>query len=227
MPDLQEWGKLREVNGALLALPPLAEYCEYEVNGMNCERTGQLIASLRQEQGLTQSRVAEQLHVSAQAVSKWERGLGCPDVSLLIPLAEIFGVPADRLLTGTLDVNETEVGNMRKLKFYVCPACGNLLTATGPAEPHCCGRKLEPLTAAETDEDHRVTVEEVEDEWYVTVRHPMDKDHFLRFAACVGSERVLLVRLYPEQDSAFRIPQMRGSRLYLCCSRHGLFEEKL
>ena len=83
-------------------------------------------------------------------------GHGCPDVSLLGPLAEIFGVPAERLLAGSLDPNETEAGNMRKLKFYVCPDCGNILTSSGPAELHCCGRRLEPLAAAPADEDHGV-----------------------------------------------------------------------
>ena len=194
---------------------------------MECELIGRLLASLRKERDMTQSDVAQRLHVSAQAVSKWERGHGCPDVSLLGPLAEIFGVPAERLLAGSLDPNETEAGNMRKLKFYVCPDCGNILTSSGPAELHCCGRRLEPLAAAPADEDHGVMVQGVEDEWYVTFAHPMEKEHFIRFAACVGSERVLLVRLYPEQGSEFRIPQMFGAKLYLCCSRHGLFEEKL
>lgn len=194
---------------------------------MEYERIGNLLASLRRELSMTQSDVARRLHVSAQAVSKWERGLGCPDVSLLGPLAEIYGVPAERLLAGSLDPNETEAGDMRKLNFYVCPECGNILTAAGPAELHCCGRKLEPLTGAPADEDHGVTVQEVEDDWYVKFPHPMEKDHFIRFAACVGSERVLLVRLYPEQGSEFRIPQMNGAKLYLCCSRHGLFAQKL
>ena len=58
--------------------------------------------------------------------------------------------------------------------------------------------------------------------------HPMEKCHFIRFAAYVATERVLLVRLYPEQGSEFRIPQLRGGgKLYLCCSRDGLFEVKI
>ena len=39
--------------------------------------------------------------------------------------------------------------------------------------------------------------------------------------------RVLLVRLYPEQSGEFRIPQLRGGKLYLCCSRDGLFEVRI
>lgn len=192
---------------------------------MDNTATGQLILGLRRERGLTQRQLAEDLHVSVQAVSKWERGLGCPDVGLLPRLAELFGVSVERLLAGGLDPRTTDGGNMRRLQFYVCPTCGNILTAVGGGELHCCGRRLDPLAARPADEEHAVTVQEVEEDWYVTFRHPMEKDHFFRFAAYVATERVLLVRLYPEQGGEFRIPQLRGGgKLYLCCSRDGLFE---
>lgn len=191
---------------------------------MNDKEIGVLLLQLRKERGQTQSQLATALHVSAQAVSKWERGLGCPDVSLLPALAGIFGVSMERLLAGDLAPQDLDGGNMRRLRFYVCPDCGNILTSTGGGELHCCGRKLESLTARPMDESHRVRVQEVEEDWYVTFDHPMEKGHFFRFAAYVASERVLLVRLYPEQGGEFRIPQLRGGRLYLCCSQDGLFE---
>lgn len=195
---------------------------------MDSKQIGELLARLRKERGMTQQQVAEALHVSPQAVSKWERGKGCPDISLLPALSSIFGVALGRLLMGDLAPEKTEVGNMRRLKFYVCPDCGNILTATGGGELHCCGRKLEPLQARPTDETHAVTVREIEEDWYVTFSHPMEKDHYFRFAAYVATERVLLVRLYPEQGGEFRIPQLRGDgKLYLCCSRDGLFEVKI
>jgi len=190
---------------------------------MDQRRNGALMAKLRRELGLTQHQMAQRLRVSDQAVSKWERGSGCPDVTLLAPLAEILGVSAERLLAGELISNDRENGNMKRLKFYVCPACGNLLTAAGPAEAFCCGRRLTPLAPQEADGEHAVRVEPVEDEWYVTFGHPMDKNHFIRFFAYVGMERLLLVRLYPEQGGELRIPRLSGGRAYLCCSRHGLF----
>lgn len=188
---------------------------------------GALVKALRKERGMTQKELAGRLHVTEQAVSRWERGVGCPEVGLLAQLCEIFGVSMSRLLEGNLTPGIPEVGNMKRIKFYVCPRCGNILTASGGGELHCCGRKLEPLKAAAADEAHSVKVETVEDEWYVTFSHPMEKDHYFRFAAVVGTERVLLVRLYPEQGGEFRIPQMRRHKLYLCCSRDGLFEVKL
>lgn len=61
-------------------------------------RFGIFIQTLRKEQGLTQAQLAERLYVSDKAVSKWERGLSLPDVSLLIPLAETFNVTVTELL---------------------------------------------------------------------------------------------------------------------------------
>ena len=194
---------------------------------MDSKETGALILRLRKERNWTQRYLAETLHVSMQAVSKWERGLGCPDVSLLPALSEQFGISVERLLAGDLAPQDTEVGNMKRVKFYVCPDCGNILTATGGGELLCCGRKLEPLEARPADEDHAVTVQEIEEDWYITFPHPMRKEHFIRFAAYAATDRVLLVRLYPEQGSELRIPQLRGGgKLYLCCSRDGLFEIK-
>ena len=191
-------------------------------------KTGSLLRQLRRERGWTQRQVAEQLGVSAQAVSKWERELGCPDVGLLSRLSEIFGVGADALLEGSLNPSAPDGGNMRRLRFYVCPDCGNILTSASGGQLSCCGRRLEPLEAVSADAEHAVTVQEVETDWYVTFRHPMEKGHFIRFAACVAPDRLLLVRLYPEQGSEFRIPQLRGgAKLYLCCSRHGLFQAEL
>ncbi len=195
---------------------------------MNSKEIGALLLRLRQERDMTQRQVAEHLCVSTQAVSKWERGQGCPDVSLLPSLARLFGVSVVRLLAGDLAPEKAEVGNMKRVKFYVCPDCGNILTATGGGELHCCGRKLEPLVPRPADGDHAACVQEVEEDWYVTFRHPMEKGHFLRFAACTAADRVVLVRLYPEQGGEFRMPQLRGGgRLYLCCSRDGLFEVPL
>ena len=195
---------------------------------MNPQETGRLISRLRRERGLTQRQVAEALHVSAQAVSKWERGLGCPDVSLLPPLAGIFGVSAERLLAGDLAPNDLEVGNLKKLKIYLCPDCGNIVTAAAEGEFHCCGRKPEPLTPRPADEAHAASVQPVEEDLYVTFSHPMEKGHFIRFALWLGIDRMLLVRLYPEQGGEFRIPNLRGGgKLYLCCSRDGLYEVPL
>ena len=191
---------------------------------MDNEKVGRLIFNLRMERGMTQKRLADSIGVSDKAVSKWERGLGCPDVSLLPQLSEVLGVDLKNLLSGELDPNNTDGGNMKRTKFYVCPECGCLLTATGGAEISCCGRRLEPMKAVDADSEHSVKIQEVEDDYYITFDHPMSKEHFIRFAAYVSYDRVLTVRLYPEQGSELRIPQLRGGQLYICCSQHGLMK---
>ena len=67
---------------------------------MDAVRTGGLIAQVRKEKELTQKDLAERLHVSVQAVSKWERGLSCPDIGLLEPLAEALDLTVTELLSG-------------------------------------------------------------------------------------------------------------------------------
>ena len=190
---------------------------------MDSTEIGRLLLLLRKERGLTQKQLAQALHVSAQAVSKWERGLGCPDVGLLAALSELFGVSMERLLSGDLAPNDLEVGNMKKLKFYVCPVCGSIVTAVGGGQFHCCGRTLEPLAARPADSAHRAQIQAVEEDWSLTFSHPRDTGHFRRFAAYTTPDRLVLVRLYPEQGGEVRIPQLRGGSLYVCCSKDGLF----
>lgn len=194
---------------------------------MDNTKVGGLIYGLRREKGMTQKQLADKMNISDKTVSKWERGLGCPDVSLLPRLSELLGVDLKKLLSGELEPNDTDGGNMKRTKFYVCPDCGGILTATGAADVSCCGRKLEPLKAVEADVEHQVKVQEIEEDYYITFDHPMSKAHFIRFAAYVSYDRVLLVRLYPEQGSEVRIPQLRGGQFYICCSQHGLMKVKL
>lgn len=66
----------------------------------NLAKMADFISSLRKEKQLTQKDLADQLGVTDKAVSKWERGLSCPDISLLAPLANILGVSVSELLTG-------------------------------------------------------------------------------------------------------------------------------
>ena len=112
---------------------------------MNQVKTGGLIRAARLKNGMTQLQLAEKLSVSDKAVSKWERGCGCPDLSTLPLLADVLGIDMAALLTGDLEENDMGNGDLRKLKFYVCPTCGNLLFAADEAQVSCCGTKLAAL----------------------------------------------------------------------------------
>lgn len=190
---------------------------------MNCASIGNIICALRKEKNMTQKQLADQLNISDKAVSKWERGLGCPDVSLLPELSQLLGVNLEELLLGQLIPNDSVGGNMKKLKFYHCPHCGNLLTATGDPNIACCGKKLEALTACKAAAEHQLQIEPVEDELYVSATHSMTKDHYISFAAFVTGDKVLLVKQYPEWNLQFRFAKFGHGKLYFHCSQHGLF----
>lgn len=193
---------------------------------MDCVKMGKLILDLRREKNMTQKQVADALHLSDKTISKWERGLGCPDISLLGRLSEIFDVSIEKILAGDLQPQPLDLGNMKKLKFYVCPNCGNILAGTGGAEISCCGRKLMPLLARPADADHQPIITKEADEFYITFDHEMSKEHFLVFVAFVSYDRFLLVRLYPEQNAEVRFPRIGSGRFFFCCNRHGLWEAK-
>ena len=176
---------------------------------MNTYITGSTIKSLREAKNLTQSQLAQQIGVSDKAVSKWETGKGLPDLSLLEPLGAALGVSVLELLSGEPVVNRNTSGNMLRTKFYVCPICGNILHATGNALISCCGITLPPLEAEDMDDAHRPVIEPVEDEHFITVPHPMTKQHYISFLAYLTSDRLQLVKLYPEGNAETRL-RLRG-----------------
>ena len=197
-----------------------------EVLEMNLSKTGMLIAELRREKGFTQKDVAQKLGICAKTVSKWETGHGFPNVSLISNLSEILEVDISKLLEGQMPEIKPKAGNVKRTKFYVCKNCGNLLTSLGETEIVCCGRKLSPLSVNKTDEMHKMNVEKIEDDYYITFSHPMTKEHYISFFSYVRFDRVLTVKLYPEQGGELRFPVMRGGKMYYYCNTHGLFELK-
>lgn len=194
---------------------------------MNLLKTGSLIAELRCEKKLTQRDIADKLGVSPKTISKWETGHGFPDMSLVSPLSEILGVDISKLIEGELSPSSTVGSNVRRTKFYFCKNCGNMITATGKADITCCGRKLLPLEAKSCDKEHEINIEFIEDDFYITFPHSMTKEHYICFVSYVRFDRVLTVRLYPEQNGEVRFPRMRGGKLYFCCNTHGIFEIKI
>lgn len=190
---------------------------------MDCSKIGKLILNMRKEKNMTQKEVADAMNISDKTVSKWERGLGCPDVSLLNDLSKVFGVNIEKILLGDLEPNDDDGGNMKRIKFYVCPNCKNIVSNTGEAEISCCGRKLEALVAKPEDNEHKVKIDEIENDYYITFSHEMKKSHFITFVAYVVFDRVLIVRLYPEQASEVRFPKMYRGKLYFYCNKHGLW----
>lgn len=190
-------------------------------------RCGMLIRQLRHENGLTQRELAQRLSVTDKAVSKWERGLGCPDVSVLSSLAAQLHVDVETLLQGDLPKRRTEGGNMKRTCFAVCPVCGNVITAAASAQISCCGRVLDFTKPQPADDAHMPAAEKMDGELCITFPHEMSKAHFLRFVCLVTYDRMTLVRLYPEQDALVRLPLVRMGTLVFGCSQHGLMSAEI
>ena len=193
---------------------------------MNTYVTGNTIKQLREGRGLTQAELAQMIGVSSKTISKWETAKGLPDITLLQPLAQALGISVIELMNGEQITNRNVSANLLRGKFYVCPVCGNAIHSTGSALVSCCGITLPSLEAEEADEEHGITVENVEDENFITVHHPMTKEHFISFAAFVTCDRIQMVKFYPEGNAETRM-QLRGmGQLYYYCNRHGLFHKK-
>ena len=194
---------------------------------MNTYVTGATIKQLRESRNMTQTELAERIGVSSKTVSKWETAKGLPDISLLQPLAQALGISVIELMNGEHIINLNTSGNMLRCKFYVCPICGNAVHSLGNTVVSCCGITLPPLEAEEAHDDHLLTLEKVEDEHFITIHHPMTKEHFISFVAHVTSDRLQLVKFYPEGNAETR-RQLRGrGYLYYYCNHHGLFKKKI
>ena len=194
---------------------------------MNPYVTAAAIKTLREQKGMTQAELAEMIGVTDKAVSKWETAKGLPDISLLEPLAAALGASLPELVNGSRIINQNRCGNMLRTKFYVCPVCGNVIHSTGETVACCCGITLPALEAEEADEEHALKVENVEDEYFVSVRHEMTKEHYISVVAWVTGDRLQLVRLYPEGNAEARLQRRGRGELYFYCNRHGLFKQKI
>lgn len=154
---------------------------------------------------LEKRRDAERLSVSDKTVSKWETAKGYPDISLLEPIAKVFGISITELLAGNAVSNGNVSANMMRSKFYVCPVCGNAIHCMGEAVINCHGVLLTPSQAEETDENH------------------MTKKHYISFVAALSADSIQMIKLYPEgnPEARFKINGVRQIVFY--CNRDGLF----
>ncbi|ARK23623.1 XRE family transcriptional regulator [Sporosarcina sp. P37] len=190
---------------------------------MDTSKVGELIYSLRKEKGLTQKQLADQLHISDRTISKWERGYGCPDVTLLPSLSELLGVNIENILDGELLSNEFIGGNMKKSKYFVCPICNNIVMATGDITLSCCGRKLEALEAKKAAAEEKLSIEEIDNERYISSSHPMTKDHYISFIAFATGDQVQIIKQYPEWSFQTRIPNRKHGTLLWYDTQAGLY----
>ena len=194
---------------------------------MNQYITGTVIKELRERKHMTQADLAEKLCVSDKTISKWETAKGYPDISLLETLAATLGVSVPELLSGNAVTNINISANMLRSKFYVCPICGNVIHSMGEAVIHCHGIQLTPCQPEETNEHHMIFIEKVEDEYYVRIEHDMTKEHYISFIAALSSDKIQMVKLYPEGNAEGRVKINGVKRILFYCNRDGLFSVKV
>ena len=190
---------------------------------MNQYVTGAVIKELREKNHFTQAELAEKLNVSDKTISKWETGKGYPDITLLEPIANVFGVSVTELISGNAVSNRNVSGNMKRSKFYVCPVCGNVIHSMGEAVIHCHGVLLCPAEAEDIDDNHEMIVERVEDEYFVQIEHEMTKQHYISFIAAISSDRIQMVKLYPEGNAEARFKLNGVKEIFFYCNKDGLF----
>lgn len=190
---------------------------------MNSYVTGTMIKELREKKKMTQAMLGEQLGVTDKTISKWETGKGYPDISLLEPLAKAFQISLTELVVGNTVSNANVSANMLRTKFYICPICGNVIHAVGEAVIQCHGITLAPAEAENTDEEHTVSVERIEGDYFIEIKHDMTKQHYISFVAAVSSDGMQMIKLYPEGDPQVRVNCRGVSKIYYYCNKHGLF----
>lgn len=181
----------------------------------------------RKERGLSQEELASRLHVVRQTISKWEKGKGFPDISLIEPLANVLQVSIPELLSGEQIINTNRSANILKSNLYVCPICGNIFHSTGSAMVSCCGVTLPALEAEQADEEHQIKCEKIEDEFFISMQHPMTKEHYISFVVYCTGERFESVKLYPESSIEVRFFSRGHGTLYWYCNHHGLFKKRI
>ncbi len=190
---------------------------------MNQYVTGAVIKELREKHQLTQAELARKLNISDKTVSKWETAKGYPDISLLEPIAKIFGISVTELISGNAVNNVNVSANVMRSKFYVCPVCGNSIHSMGEAVIQCHGIILAPCQEEETDENHKIFIERVEDEYYVRIEHDMTKQHYISFIVALSSDKLQMVKLYPEGNPEARVKINGVKKILFYCNRDGLF----
>lgn len=184
--------------------------------------SGKLLRTLREGRRMTQRELAELLCVSDKTISKWETERGLPDLTILPELAAALGVSLPELLGGEAVVNRNRAGNLKRTKIYVCPVCGNAVFSLGESVVSCCGIRLPAQEAEDAEDGHEMRVSVVDDEYCVEMTHPMTREHSVSFVAYLTDGRMMLEKLYPEQDICVRFPRRGHGVLYSYCNRHGL-----
>lgn len=172
---------------------------------MDCSKVGKVIAKLRKEKNLKQKDVANFMNLSDKTISKWERGLGCPDTSLLNELAKILETNIETILSGEILECKNKNDNIKNLHFYVCPKCANIITSFDNMTVYCCGKKIEAREPQKATDNQKLKISKIEDEFFIESNHEMTKENYITFVAYLTSSKIIMEKQYPEWNLCFRV----------------------
>ena len=113
---------------------------------------------------------------------------------------------------------------MQNIKFYVCPICHNIIVSIGENIVSCHGINLPILDAQEIT---NLSIEKVEDEYYISIPHSMKKDDYILFVCGVYSDSYKLVKLYPENNAEIYLKIANLKSVYFYDIKNGLFKYKI
>lgn len=188
---------------------------------MNAQKTGSLILEARTKLNMTQRELAEKINVSEKAVSKWENGRGCPDITILPLLSKVLQIDIESILRGDLSKNKSKGGNMQRLKIYRCPDCGNIITSTNKIELSCCGHTLEQLIpVSESDSLIIKSIEESDNQFFVTFKSPMTKTDYIAGVVTSAYDRTTVIPMFAEQEPSVILPQLTGIKIFVITNKN-------
>jgi len=191
------------------------------------EKIGALIRLMRKEKGLTQKELAEILSVSDKTVSKWERGKGIPDISIMLSLSNIFGIEIEKMLEGEIRNSDFIVGNMENAMYYVCPQCGNIITCINEISVSCCGRRVERLVPKEAVSYDSLRLIKADLGYELSNKHPMTRDDHISFISVIAEDRHHLIKTFPEWDERYHISCFEEGTIMWYSKRDGLLYRKI
>ena len=116
---------------------------------------------------------------------------------------------------------------MTKRRFYVCPDCGNLIMSMAETAITCYGKKLQALQPQKAEDKEKLSVEIIENDYYISCEHEMVREHYFSFVALLTGDSILLRKQYPEWELQVRIPVFAHGKLLWYCTQHGLFYQNI
>lgn len=113
---------------------------------------------------------------------------------------------------------------MKRVKFYRCPTCGNLVTSFKEIEMSCCGNKLIFAESRTTSEEkYNPVIKEFDGQYFVSFNHPMTKEDYIAHVITVQYDRILVINLFAQQEAIVTLPQIGGVKMFLMTNKGELF----